>query len=143
MRLIIFSVCVLLCTSFTACSKDDDNNLDLSIEYLNQSSWKGEYSLKTKDGEIYSTSDIGITFTTEDEGLFTIFSGDADRHNSSEYIVYSIDKKKLIIARRSIYDSTLISGDWFVLEKNKNKMVLVKDLETSTYTSYLHLTRTY
>ena len=40
MRLITLSVSLLLCSSFIACSDDDNNdndNLELSVDYLNQS----------------------------------------------------------------------------------------------------------
>ena len=39
--------------------------------------------------------------------------------------------------------STYLGDGWLVMEKDKNNLVLVKNLETEIYTEYLYLRRTY
>ena len=145
MRLINFLVCVLLCGSFIACSDDDNtnNNLELDVDYLNQSSWKGQYVIKEKDGRINERYNIGFSFTSRNRGSFTIFSNESEEYNITRYIKYSVDKKSLIITNE-VGNTAIILGDgWFVIEKDNNNLVLVQDLETGLYTRYLFLRRTY
>jgi hypothetical protein len=145
MRLISFLVCVLLCGSFIACSDDDNanNNLELDVDYLNQSSWKGQYIIKEKDGRINERYNIGFSFTSRNRGSFTIFSNESEEYNITRYIKYSVNKKSLIITNE-VGNAAIILGDgWFVIEKDNNNLVLVQDLETGLYTRYLFLRRTY
>lgn len=145
MRLISLLVCVLLCSSFIACSGDDNdnNNLELDVDYLNQSSWKGQYVIKEKDGRINERYNIGFSFTSRDRGSFTIFSNESEEYNITRYIKYSVNKKSLTITNE-VGNAAIILGDgWFVIEKDNNNLVLVQDLETGLYTRYLFLRRTY
>lgn len=146
MRLITFSVCVLFCSSFIACTDDDDNNtdnLELTVDYFNQSAWTGQYIIKEKDGKINNTYTIGFSFTSEDRGKFTVFSNVSEEYNITQYMKYSVDKKSLIMTNEMGNASTYLGSGWFVTEKDKNNLVLVKDLETEIYTEYLQLKRTY
>ncbi len=145
MRLISFLVCVLLCSSFIACSNDDNanNNLELDVDYLNQSSWKGQYIIKEKDGRINERRNIGFSFTSRNRGLFTIFSNESEEFNITEYMKYSVDKKSLIMTNEAGNAATILGDGWLVTEKGKNNLVLVRDLETGLYTRYLFLRRTY
>lgn len=144
MRLITFSVCVLFCSSFIACTDDDDNdNLELSVDYFNQSAWTGQYIIKEKDGKINETYTIGFSFTSENRGKFTVFSNVSEEYNITQNMKYSVDKKSLIMTNEMGNASTYLGSGWFVTEKDKNNLVLVKDLETEIYTEYLHLKRTY
>jgi hypothetical protein len=145
MRLITLSVSVLLCSSFIACSDDDNNdndNLELSVDYLNQSAWTGQYIIKEKDGKTNETYTIGFSFTSKNSGSFTIFSNESEEFNISENMKYSVDKKSLIMTNEIGNAATILGDGWLVTEKDKNNMVLVRDLETEIYTRYLHLRRT-
>ena len=145
MRLITLSVSLLLCSSFIACSDDDNNdndNLELSVDYLNQSAWTGQYIIKEKDGKTNETYTIGFSFTSKNSGSFTIFSNESEEFNISENMKYSVDKKSLIMTNEMGNASTYLGDGWLVTEKDKNNMVLVRDLETEIYTRYLHLRRT-
>ena len=145
MRLITLSVSVLLCSSFIACSDDDNNdndNLELSVDYLNQSAWTGQYIIKEKDGKTNETYTIGFSFTSKNSGSFTIFSNESEVFNISENMKYSVDKKSLIMTNEIGNAATILGDGWLVTEKDKNNMVLVRDLETEIYTRYLHLRRT-
>ena len=145
MRLITLSVSVLLCSSFIACSDDDNNdndNLELSVDYLNQSAWTGQYIIKEKDGKTNETYTIGFSFTSKNSGSFTIFSNESEEFNISENMKYSVDKKSLIMTNEIGNAAPILGDGWLVTEKDKNNMVLVRDLETEIYTRYLHLRRT-
>ena len=145
MRLITLSVSLLLCSSFIACSDDDNNdndNLELSVDYLNQSAWTGQYIIKEKDGKTNETYTIGFSFTSKNSGSFTIFSNESEEFNISENMKYSVDKKSLIMTNEIGNAATILGDGWLVTEKDKNNMVLVRDLETEIYTRYLHLRRT-
>ena len=145
MRLISFLVCVLLCGSFIACSDDDNanNNLELDVDYLNQSSWKGQYIIKEKDGRINERRNIGFSFTSKNSGSFTIFSNESEEYNITQNMKYSVNKKSLIMTNEMGNASTYLGDGWLVMEKDKNNLVLVKNLETEIYTEYLYLRRTY
>lgn len=144
MRLMILSVCVLLCSSFIACSDNGNNdNLELSVDYLNQSAWTGQYIIKEKDGKTNETYAIGFSFTSKNRGSFTIFSNESEEFNITENMKYSVDKKSLIMTNETGNAATILGDGWLVIEKDENNMVLVRDLETEIYTRYLHLRRTY
>lgn len=146
MRLITLSVCILLCSSFIACSDNDDNNndnLELTVDYLNQSAWTGQYIIKEKDGKTNETYTIGFSFTSKNSGSFTIFSNESEEFNISENMKYYVDKKSLIMTNEIGNAATILGDGWLVTEKDKNNIVLVRDLETEIYTRYLHLKRTY
>lgn len=144
MRLMLLSICILLCSSFNSCSNDHEdvvNNLELSVDYLNQSAWTGQYIIKEKDGEINEIYTIGFSFTSENRGKFTIFSNVSEEFNITEYMKYSVDKKKLIMTNEMGNATTILGSGWIVIEKDKNNMVLVQDLTTELYTQYLYLNR--
>ena len=143
---LIFTICLILCSSFYACSNDDkenSNNLDLSIDYLNQSEWTGQYIIKEKDGKINETYTIGFSFTSENRGKFTIFSNVSEEFDITEYMKYSVDKRNLIMTNEVGNATTMLGSGWMVIEKNNNSMVLVKDPTTEIFTRYLYLDRIY
>lgn len=145
MRLITLSVSVLLCSSFIACSDDDNDNdsLELSVDYLNQSAWTGQYIIKEKDGKTNETYTIGFAFTSENRGSFTVFNNVSEEYNITQNMKYSVNKKSLIMTNEMGNASTYLGDGWLVMEKDKNNLVLVKNLETEIYTEYLYLRRTY
>lgn len=146
MRLITLSVSLLLCSSFIACSDDDNNdndNLELSVDYLNQSAWTGQYIIKEKDGKTNETYTIGFAFTSENRGSFTVFNNVSEEYNITQNMKYSVNKKSLIMTNEMGNASTYLGDGWLVMEKDKNNLVLVKNLETEIYTEYLYLRRTY
>lgn len=148
MRLLKLLVCVLLCSFFIACSDKDDednkDNLELSVDYLNQSAWTGQYIIKEKDGKTNMRYKVGFIFTSEKRGSFTLYDPDGQEHfNRTENFDYSVDKKKLTLTKANSNATTILGGYWFVVDKEKDKLTLVQNKETEIYTEYLYLERTY
>lgn len=145
MKLMVLSVCILLCSSFIACSDNDNDssNLELDVDYFNQSAWTGQYIIKEKDGKINTTYKIGFSFTSENRGSFTVFNDVSEEYNITQNMKYSVNKKSLIMTNEMGNAATYLGDGWFVTEKDKNNLVLVKNLETEIYTEYLYLRRTY
>ncbi|MEA4978898.1 MAG: hypothetical protein VB075_09380 [Petrimonas sp.] len=109
--LIISSLFLFL---FPGC-EDDKKDFHLDSETLQQTSWEG--TLTEIHGETkIKNSEVSIIFYTSKEGRY-----DMKRETDviTEPFTYYVDKKMLFIEQKRV-----LGGYWFLIEKNKERMVL-------------------
>ncbi|MDR0334191.1 MAG: hypothetical protein LBI15_12120 [Dysgonamonadaceae bacterium] len=129
-------VILLLSILLTGCKDEDkDNILDLSNGFLQQTAWEGTITFLRENDS--SQRIIGISFITENTGYYE----DSEIYPDRQFqFSYRVDGKLLSVEHHS-----LISGDWFLVEMNKNKdqLVFKQNIHSQFNTNTLKLFKVY
>lgn len=133
---------VLLTILLAGCKKDDSDDFIWNKDSLKQTSWKG--GLELRYGErIVEGGSIGILFATDKRGSYELKYQKGDAPTCEDFL-YEIDNDLLTILNNENGWAPDLKGDWIVVEKSKDKLVLVRGInneESGTIT--LKLTRNY
>lgn len=111
---------------------------DLSSAFLEQTVWEGTLTVHHTDGEVI-TSNINVFFKTKSDALVQI-AHESTEGGVEDNITYKANKNMLSIGSTSIFN---IYGEWLVIEKSQNKLVLGKSLINEKWKFKMSLTRKY
>lgn len=132
---------------FASCSESDDyiESSELTPGYISQTSWSGEYIVRIRSlDQIYQEYNFGITFYDGSSGSYAIYNKDDGTVFNQNHFTYKVNKKILTIYNvENAAVNLLIAGEWFLLDKEQNKMSLVRNLETGYFIDYLYLEKAY
>lgn len=127
-------ITLLLGISFSACSKDDNNNDTNAFDknFLKQTKWSGMF-ISSVDG-IESQHNVVIYFTTDSRGNYD-FPEDIVHNIEFNYIV---DGNLLSIGGVNL---SPMNGDWMLIDMNKDKLSFKKGLASSSKYYNLELSK--
>lgn len=106
----MFVACVLM----SACSKDDEPDQAFTPEYLEATTWDAQLSGTAYPNHTPLSSHFIMQFVSKDSGK-CIPAYDDDSYEGS--FIYSITKEMIT------FNGSFV-GNWTVIERTKNKMVL-------------------
>ncbi len=110
--LIIFSF--IACFILTACSNDDEPKQELTAEYLEATTWDAELSGSAYPNHTPITAHFVMQFLSKNSGK-CIPAYDDDSYEGS--FIYGITKDMIT------FNGAFV-GNWTVIERKKNKIVL-------------------
>ncbi len=110
--LTIFSL--MICLIMTACSNDNEPKPELSAEYLEATTWDAELSGSAYPNHTPITAHFVMQFLSKKSGK-CIPAYDDDSYEGS--FTYAITKDMIT------FNGAFV-GNWTVIERSKNKMVL-------------------
>lgn len=119
-------ILLLLSLSLIISSCSDDKKDNHELDSLTATSWEGEF-IQEKDGEITRKGSIGIEFTTDNQGIFSLIYEDDSSLDYGTSFAYIVNPNLLVIHTGAGYASVLY-GNWLVVSSKKNSMVLQKGL---------------
>lgn len=129
------------------CKAGDGDAEDVFVvdkEFLKQTSWKGTATFRS---EIRTeVQRIGLLFITDKRGNYELHptDDDFDRDPDSEDFQYEVEGKLLTISRSVEGDMPYLRGDWMIVEKERNRLVLVRGINNDyLMTVTLVLTRNF
>lgn len=112
--LLFLSLSILL----LSCGDDGNDDLNLDVESLKQTSWGGSMVQSYIGGESIRKSEVGIIFYTTENGQYDI-KGEGNIDPEITRFEYSVDDKMLFIKGNGS-----LKGYWLLIEKSKNRIVL-------------------
>jgi hypothetical protein len=132
-------ILLLLTSSFISCNKETE--FILSAETLEQTVWEGVcVSTNMKEGEAIPWR-VTLFFVTKQELDYATrqedFPGVHPPSPGAGRLSYSVDRDVFIISS----SEHLISGTWLITHKDKNRLIMVRDLGTS-YAARMTLSKT-
>ena len=146
MRTIIYILYLFIGISFIACRDNQDEldekkDLNLTLDYLNNSEWTGHYYLEDINGNVTSSDNIEFIFYDKEGGHFTIIGVIFGENNKIENFNYSVKKNRLILTNDMGFETTTLGEGWFVVEKDNSFMKLIRGAKNQTNARYLYLNR--
>lgn len=112
MKTIKFLLLLTLAIFLFSCSDDDNNEMNLTS--LKQTSWKGSYITGEGENEVKAT--VGLVFYTEKDGYSDLMYNKDELYRDN--FTYTANEKLLVISGSNI------AGNWLLVHKDKNTMVL-------------------
>lgn len=144
MKLLETILFFLFAIAVTGCQKDcpdtKETDFDLSSQFLEQTIWEGTFVMyDTTDGEPLQGL-VNIFFQTESSVTFTVTYNNKEVNPSKETVKYTAKKDMLSLVGSP---SLLSGGDWLLIEGNKDRLILGKDLQDGNWTQKMTLGRKY
>ncbi len=114
MKKLSFIFIFIACLLITACSKDNEPNLELSAEYLEATTWDAELSIIAYPDPTANSAHFVIQFLTKGSGKCIPTYGDTAYEGG---FTYNIVKDMIT------FNGSLV-GNWTVIEHTKTRIVL-------------------
>ena len=114
MKKLFITFVLIVSKVMTACGHDDELSLTLTGEYLEATTWDATIVVKLDD-KMVTESRFVLEFLSKDSGTCK------DTYNEGSYYVGNF---KYSITKEMIFFSGSIVGNWTVIERKKDKIVL-------------------
>lgn len=114
MKKLLIPFIAILCMTFVACSNNDDLSLTLTGEYLEATTWDATIVVKLDDFKV-TESRFVLEFLSKDSGTCK------DTYHEGSYYAGNF---KYSITKEMIFFNGSITGNWSVIERKKDKIVM-------------------
>ena len=135
----------LFAIAVTGCQKDcpdtKETDFDLSSQFLEQTIWEGTFVSYDTEDETPFERKVNLFFRTASIVEFTVTYNNNWNTPSKDIVKYAAVKNMLTIEVNS--QSPQLAGDWLIIEGNKDKMILGKDLQNGNWNHKMTLGRKY